>query len=841
MIAQDSALYARARPPNRLERFLRSYPGWASFVALAVGDLVLLGWLFDIQVLKSLVPGFIGMNPLTALALAFAGLSLWLLRDQRRDARELRLGRAFAVAIACIGGLRLFGYLVGWEGGIDTILHADKLEIPTGGWRNRMAPNTALAFGILGASLALLDVKTRRGRPSSEPLALGVVLLSLFAVIGYAYDADSLYGPSGRVEMAAVSAAVLFALGFGVLCARPDDGFVALLTSDTPGGSVKRRLMPAVLVIPVVLGWLRLMGEKADYFDTSTGTALFAIATVVVLATLVHRSAVRFDRSDRERRLADGRTREAQTFLDSIVENVPNMVFVKEATDLRFVRINKAGEDLLGFTRDELIGKNDFDFFPREEAEFFTAKDRVTLTAGALVDIPDEPIQTRHNGTRYLHTKKVAITDADGKAAFLLGISEDITEQKAADAELRRNRAVFESLFESLPGPYLVLTPDLRIVTANAAYLEATMTTREDLRGRDIFDAFPDNPGDPAATGTANLRASLDRVRRTLAADTMAIQKYDVRDPDGRFVERFWSPINSPVLGADGKLEYILHRVEDVTEFVRQKSPAARGTAELQTRMEQMEAEVFRSSQQVQTASRQLEAANKELESFSYSVSHDLRAPLRHINGFADLLVQHSASELDATSRRYLDKIRDSAKRMGILIDELLQFSKMSRKEVQSSRVSVRSIAEQVLADLHDDTRDRAIEWRLGSLPEVDADPSMLRQVLANLIGNAVKYTGKAPQAVIEIGSIEAEAHEVVIFVRDNGVGFDMQYADKLFGVFQRLHGEEEFEGTGIGLANVRRIIERHGGRTWAEGRVDRGAIFYFSLPIREEVRACAS
>jgi PAS domain S-box-containing protein len=678
MIAQETTVHPGVRRLSRLERFVREYPGWASFVALAVGDLVLFGWRFDIEALKSVVPAFVAMNPMTALALAFSGLSLWLQRAGDRDDRETRIGRWFAIAIACIGGLRLFGHLLGWDRGIDTLVYAEKLEMPSGGWRDRMALDTALAFGFIGASLALLDVKTRRGYRPSEPLALGVVALSLFALIGPAYDADSRYGLAGHVGTALPAGVVLLALSFGALCARPAEGFVALLTSDTRGGSVKRRLMPAVLAIPVVLGWLRLIGQQAGYFDAPTGTALFVIATVVVLATLVHRSAVTFDRADRERRLADGRTREAQTFLDSIVENVPNMVFVKEAADLRFVRINKAGEDLLGFTRDELIGKNDFDFFPREEAEFFTAKDRVALTAGALVDIPDEPIQTRYNGTRFLHTKKVAITDADGKAAFLLGISEDITEQKAADAELRRT-------------------------------------------------------------------------------------------------------------------------------------------------------------------SRQLEAANNELESFSYSVSHDLRAPLRHINGFADLLVQHSASELDATGRRYLDKIRDSAKRMGILIDELLQFSRMSRTEVLSSRVSVRSIAEQVIADLHDETRDRAIEWRVGPLPEVEADPSMLRQVLANLIGNAVKYTGKAPQAVIEIGSIEARAHEVVIFVRDNGVGFDMQYAGKLFGVFQRLHGEDEFEGTGIGLANVRRIIERHGGRTWAEGRVDRGAIFYFSLPLREEARACAS
>jgi len=611
MIALETTLHAAPRPHGGLEQFVRLYPGWASFAALTVGDLVLYGWRFDIEVLKSVVPGFVAMNPMTAFALALSGLSLWSLRDRERDARETRLGRAFATVVACIGMLRLFGYLAGWDWGIDTLFYAEKLEVVSGGWRNRMAPNTAMAFVLIGASLALLDVKTRRGRSFSDQLALGVILLTLFALVGYSYDAGSLHGLSGHIGMALNTATSLLALSLGVLCARPDEGFVALLMSDTSGGAVRRRLIPAALGIPIVLGWLQLMGQRARYYDASTGTALFVIATVVVLAAIVHRSAVALDRSERERRRADARTGDAPSFLDSIVENVPNMVFVKEAADL-------------------------------------------------------------------------------------LGISEDITERKEAEAELR-------------------------------------------------------------------------------------------------------------------------------------------------TRMEQMEAEIFQSSQKVQAAKLQLQAANMELESFSYSVSHDLRAPLRHVNEFADLLVQHAASALDDTGRRYLDKIRESAKRMGVLIDELLQFSKMSRTEVFSSRVSLRSTVEQVIADMHDETSGRAVEWRIGALPDVEADASMLRQALTNLIGNAVKYTRPRAKAVIEIGSIESHPSEIVVFVRDNGVGFDMQYAGKLFGVFQRLHRDDEFEGTGIGLASVRRIIERHGGRTWVDARVDRGAIFYFSLPVRAEARACAS
>ncbi len=234
--------------------------------------------------------------------------------------------------------------------------------------------------------------------------------------------------------------------------------------------------------------------------------------------------------------------------------------------------------------------------------------------------------------------------------------------------------------------------------------------------------------------------------------------------------------------------------------------------------------------QRVHDRTRALEQATEELESFSYSVSHDLRAPLRHIAGFVDLLRDDLGDSVRPKTARFLNIIDDSAKQMGNLIDDLLMFSKMGRVEMQTTMVNTAELFDETIRSLEPELKNRNFDWVIHPLPKVQADPAMLRQVFANLVSNAVKYTLPRNPARIEVG-YEEKDHEVIIFIRDDGVGFDMNFADKLFGVFQRLHRSDEFEGTGIGLANVRRIILRHGGRTWAEGKVNEGAIFYFSLP----------
>ncbi len=374
--------------------------------------------------------------------------------------------------------------------------------------------------------------------------------------------------------------------------------------------------------------------------------------------------------------------------------------------------------------------------------------------------------------------------------------------RQRTEETLLRSQQMFKGLFENAPDAIILVDQAGHIVRINAQGEALFGFTRAELKGRSIEILMP--------------------------------ERYRARD--GKYLAGYFAAPHNRERGVG--LELFGSR-KDGSEFPVDIMLSSLETAEgihalaiirNVTSRKQAEIRIQKLNEELKGRADQLEVANKELEAFSYSVSHDLRAPLRHVDGFVDMLSKHSAEKLDERGRRYLKVISNSAKQMGTLIDELLVFSRMGRIEMRQIKVEMNLLVNEAVEAMKMDVRDRHINWKIDSLPPVEVDASMIRQVWINLITNAVKYTRPRDPAEIEIGWTDA-AGERVFFIRDNGVGFDMQYADKLFGVFQRLHRAEEFEGTGIGLANVRRIIVRHGGRTWAESKIDNGATFFFSLP----------
>ncbi len=317
-------------------------------------------------------------------------------------------------------------------------------------------------------------------------------------------------------------------------------------------------------------------------------------------------------------------------------------------------------------------------------------------------------------------------------------------------------------------------------------------------------------------TAPAKIAEKKAFINRLIAGEKVASFETQRVTKDGRVLD-VWLTVTQ-LVDNTGKPIGIGSTERDITERKRSEEELHKLNIELEKR--------------VAERTEQLEVVNKELEAFSYSVSHDLRAPLRHVQGYVDMLARDAGDQLSDKSRHYMKTIEDSSREMGVLIDDLLAFSRMGRAEMTETKVNLDSLVQDMVNDLKTATPERNIVWKIQILPDVQADPSMLKQVLTNLLSNAVKFTGPRDPAEIEIGSAGTEDDRIILFVRDNGVGFDPQYTDKLFGVFQRLHRADEFEGTGIGLANVRRIITRQGGRVWADGKLNQGATIYFTLKL---------
>jgi PAS domain S-box-containing protein len=450
------------------------------------------------------------------------------------------------------------------------------------------------------------------------------------------------------------------------------------------------------------------------------------------------------------------------------------------------------------YSREELLGQDhriiNSGFHPKE----FIRDLWTTITHGKVWK--GEIKNKAKDGSFYwVDTTIVPFLNDDGKPRQYVAIRADITERKKMEMVATHLAAIVKSSDDAIIGKNL----DGIVTSWNAGAEKIFGYTANEMVGSSILRLIPADRRDEE-------NQILGKIKRG-----ESVQHFETvrQTKDGRFINI--SVTTSPIKDSTGKVVGASKVARDITE----RKAAAEKIHQLNNELEQ----------RVIKRTVELEAANQELEAFSYSVSHDLRAPLRAINGFAGIVLEDFSAQLPEEGKRHLERIRTGGQRMGMLIDDLLAFSRLSRQGINRQSVNMAKLTQNVLDELKPQLDGRRIEIKVGELPVCHGDTALLKQIWVNLISNAIKYTRGRETAIVEIGCTH-ENSENVYFVRDNGAGFDMQYANKLFGVFQRLHRADEFEGTGVGLAIVQRIVHRHGGRVWAEAKVNEGAAFYFTL-----------
>jgi PAS domain S-box-containing protein len=497
-----------------------------------------------------------------------------------------------------------------------------------------------------------------------------------------------------------------------------------------------------------------------------------------------------------QRKLADERFR-------LVVEASPNAIVLANATG-RILLVNSSAEDLFGFNREELMGKPFATLLPeRFRAAYGDGTASIPHPWGRSAAGGDLFALRKDGSETPIEIGRSPIETAEG--ALVLSTIVDISQRRQAEEALLASELDFRaSFYSSAVGQAQVAPISGRYLRVNPKFCEIAGYSEEELLQMTFHDLT--HPEDRENDSEAH-----ERMVRGEASEVNREKRYLRKD--GRAV---WIQINASVIrDLTGRPMRTLAIIVDISERKRAEEEVQKLNADLDQRVNERTA--------------QLEAANKELEAFSYSVSHDLRAPLRAVDGFSQAVLEDYASQLPEDCGRYLRRIRAGAQKMGNLIDDLLTLSRLSRAPLNKREVDTSILVRGVLDDLQSQPNAKQTEVRFGDLPCCQGDPALLKQVWINLLSNALKYTLKKESPVVEIGCTR-QSEGNVYFVRDNGTGFDMRYANKLFGVFQRLHRAEDYEGTGVGLAIVQRIIHRHGGHVWAEAEVNRGAAFYFTL-----------
>jgi PAS domain S-box-containing protein len=759
---------------------IKSWSVYLAVFTIAIALFVLIGWQFDIPFFKRLLPGSKSMNPVAAVVFIFTSFSFLFLSTRRLTKKKLYLGYLLALLVLLIGAAKFVSLIFNLDFGIDTLLFQTVLE------PDRIVPIAAINFILTGTALLLLRAKTKRKRIAVNCILLVIAGISLFSILGYLYRVKIFYGLFTYLPMAIHAATCFLFLSLAMLFFNPDKGLVKEITGSLAGSVAARKLIPAALLVPALLGLIRMIGHWTNSFTPEFGVTILVFSIILVLMAIIWYNVVLLNKRDFQSKLAENALRESEGQIQTIFKAAPDAVIVIDHNGC-IAQWNPKAESIFGWSSDEVIGKQISETIipDRYREAHKKGLSRFLQTGeGPVIGKTIEIQAIDKNDTEFDVSLSISPAIANEKYLFIAFI-RDISEQKKAQLQLKESEEKFHKAFRaSAAGITITRLSDSTYIEVNDAFTKITGYSKEELLNHSSVELGM----------VVNLDKREEVVKRVKEPGAEKSFEMMIRSKSGRILDVLAS-VETILLNGE---KFAINIIHDISE--RKK------------------------------AERELETVNKELEAFSYSVSHDLRAPLRIMDGYAKMVIEDYGKKLDEEGNRMLGVITSNAKRMGLLIDDLLNFSRLGRRELIMRKVDMTELVNSVIAEQQISTKNHVM-LRIGDLEPAYCDNNLIRQVWINFISNAVKYSREKENSQIEINSAKTD-FEIIYSVKDNGVGFDMQYARKLFGVFQRLHSMEEFEGTGVGLALVQRIVSKHGGRVWAEAEVNKGATFYFSLPI---------
>ncbi len=682
-----------------VKKEFRKYSFVMALIIIGTAGFSMLGWIFDIEIFKRPLPDLDAMNPMSALAWIFLGLSLFLQVDKYSSSNSLLISRILAV-IASIGGvLRLaeivthytirVNYLFFSNVAGDNAADADSMH---------MSSATALSLVLIGLTLFLSSFENKRIKYFGNYSALVVFVIGLFSIIAHAYQVHELTGFLIHFSMSIYTASCFFLISLAVMFVNSEVGFMRTFSSHYLGGTMSRLLIPSAILIPLFLGFVRLLANWRYAISVELGVTLLISSIIFIFYALIWFLAAALNRSDIGRTAAEAKLRKLNEDLEQKIKTRTDEL---DKSEKRFRSLVENNDDIIALLDEEL--KSIYRSPSAEQITGWTDEERGLISGLALIH-PDD------------------------------------------------KETIAEIVKAALNNPGKVYNITMRTKKKNGSYiwLQGTITNK----------------------------------------------------------------FNDPSVGA------IISNLQDITLRKEAEERLAKLHEELENKIAERTAE--------------LQNAIKDLESFGYTVSHDLRTPLQVISAYSSVLAKKHCAANDADAQAIVQEIKDYTRQMSRIIESLLHLSQSGREVIEKIKVDMNEMVSKVIAELKVVNKDAITEQKINPLPPAFCDEGLVKLVWMNLISNAIKYSRKAIHPFIEIGANELNG-ETVYYVKDNGVGFDMQDAGKLFGAFQRLNQAAEFEGSGIGLAIVHRIVTRHGGRIWAESKKDEGAAFYFTLAPKQE------